>query len=78
MRQHHDEGCLTMKITQQHPIRGDWSVLTETSAPRLFGPTGDGCGLIFSCYGIAKNGDRIEYRLSFTRNELATIRRASV
>ena len=62
-----------MKITQQHPQRGDWSTLTETSAPRYFAVSSDGCGIIFSCYGIAKNGDRIEYRITVTQNELTAM-----
>lgn len=65
-----------MKITQQHPIRGDWNVLTDTSAPRLRGPSGDGYGYVFECYGIAKNGDRIEYRLTLTGNELRSMTKA--
>lgn len=67
-----------MKITQQHPTRGDWSILTETTTPRLRGPTGDECGYVFECYGIARNGDRIEYRLTLSSNELQSIAKAPI
>jgi hypothetical protein len=57
-----------MELLEQHPIEYGWRVLTATSAPRLHAAQQD--QLTFQCYGIATNGDRIEYRLRLTRNEL--------